>query len=142
MWYAVYAVFKLVFSIRSLGFSPAQNSVLLKLIDWLPDFKLRLKISPETNKPVLAAEVHSVFDIAWYTLAWMISEDPAPEDMEKHAPRKEGVITRCACCGEIFTARNRNQKYCKKEACVKSRKAKNAKDKRDRDRIAKAQMTK
>lgn len=113
-----------------------------KLIDWLPDFKLRLKISPETNKPVLAAEVHSVFDIAWYTLAWMISEDPAPEDMQKHAPRKEGVITRCACCGEIFTARNRNQKYCKKEACVKSRKAKNAKDKRDRDRVAKAQMTK
>ena len=113
-----------------------------KLIDWLPDFKLRLKISPETNKPVLAAEVHSVFDIAWYTLAWMISEDPAPEDIVKNTPRKDGIITRCACCGEFFTARNRKQKYCKKEACGKSRKAKNAKDKRDRDRIAKAQMTK
>lgn len=54
-----------------------------RLIDCIPDFKLRLKVNPQNNRLVFSADVNSVFDIAWYVLARMMSEDPAPEDFGK-----------------------------------------------------------
>ena len=38
-----------------------------RLIDYIPDFRLRLKRNAKTNTLVFAADVDSVFDIAWYT---------------------------------------------------------------------------
>ena len=40
-----------------------------KMVDMMPDFRVRLKVNPKTRKMVFAADVHSVFDICWYTLA-------------------------------------------------------------------------
>jgi hypothetical protein len=40
-----------------------------KLVDMMPDFRMRLKVNRKKNLVVLAADIHSVFDIAWYTLA-------------------------------------------------------------------------
>ncbi|MBF1125025.1 MAG: hypothetical protein HXL59_05510, partial [Solobacterium sp.] len=42
-----------------------------RLIDCIPDFKLRLKVNPQNNRLVFSADVNSVFDIAWYVLERM-----------------------------------------------------------------------
>lgn len=62
------------------------GELLDKLIERIPDFNMRLKVNPKTNRIEFSADVNSVFDIAWFTLARMISEDP---------PRKtrDGLMT-------------------------------------------------
>ena len=45
------------------------HDILDLLLDTLPNFNMRLKRNPKDSKVVFAADVHSVFDIAYYTLA-------------------------------------------------------------------------
>ena len=44
---------------------------------------MKLKVDPRTNRLEFSTDINSVFDIAWLTLARMLSEDPAPEDKVK-----------------------------------------------------------
>ncbi len=69
-----------------------------RLIDCIPDFKLRLKVNPQNNRLVFSADVNSVFDIAWYVLARMMSEDPAPEEIGKEDERPEEIMICCHHC--------------------------------------------
>lgn len=56
------------------------GELLNKLIERIPDFNMRLKVNPKTNHIEFSADVNPVFDIAWFTLARMISEDLALEN--------------------------------------------------------------
>lgn len=60
-----------------------------RLIECVPDFRRRLKLNPRTNCLVFSADVNSMFDIAWYTLARFLSEDLASEDKGKKETPKE-----------------------------------------------------
>ena len=51
-----------------------------KLIDIMPSFTIRVRRDPKTQRTVFAAEVESVFDIAWLTLARKIADDVPPEE--------------------------------------------------------------
>lgn len=104
-----------------------------KLVDCIPDFRLRLRTDPKSNRLVFAADVNSVFDIAWYTLARMMAEDPAPEDFRK-TDRPKGVMIRCAHCGRFFFPRDGRQKYCADQKCQNARNA--YKQKRHREKAA------
>ena len=52
---------------------------------------MKLKVDPRTNRLEFSTDINSVFDIAWLTLARMLSEDPAPEDKGKSDNRPEAV---------------------------------------------------
>lgn len=112
------------------------------LIEAIPDFKMRLKVNPATNRLVFSADVESVFDICWYTLARMLSEDPAPEDKGKEDDRPEGIMICCHNCGDFLVRRNSRQEYCDKDECQRARNARNQKNYRDRKRVDKAQREK
>jgi|LSQX01.2.fsa_nt_gb predicted RNA-binding Zn-ribbon protein involved in translation (DUF1610 family) len=104
-----------------------------KLLDMIPDFRVRLKINPKTRKVVFAADVHSVFDICWYTLARKLSEDVAPEDKgtsADHKEKTEGVIMSCPFCGEAFVRRSNRSVICGKPECHNARKAMNKRNSR------------
>ena len=58
-----------------------------RLIDYTPDFKLRLKVNQQNNRLVISVDLNSVFDIAWYVLARMMLEDLAPEEIDKEGER-------------------------------------------------------
>ena len=115
-----------------------------KLVDMMPDFRVRLKVNPKTRKMVFAADVHSVFDICWYTLARKMSEDVAPEEKGTSTDKKEkhdGVVVSCPFCGEAFVRRwNRSVTYGKPE-CHKARKVMNQRNSRKMKKIA-AQQSK
>lgn len=102
------------------------------LIDCIPDFRLRLKRNPETKTLVFAADVTSVFDIAWYTLARMLSEDPPLEKKGFAENRPEGILICCHNCGRFFIRNKRTQQYCDLPECQKARNAKNQREFRRR----------
>ena len=83
-----------------------------RLIDCIPDFKLRLKVNPQNNRLVFSADVNFVFDIAWYVLTRMISEDPTPEEIGKEDERPEGIMICCRHCGRFFIRNAKHQQYC------------------------------
>lgn len=103
-----------------------------RLIDYIPDFRLRLKRNTKTNTLVFAADVDSVFDIAWYTLARMLSEDPPLEQKGFTEQRPEGIMIRCHNCGRFFIRSKRSQQYCDLPECQKARNAKNQREFRRR----------
>ena len=89
---------------------------------------------------ILSADVDSVFDIAWYALAHLITEEPLPEEMGKKSDRPEGVMTCCKHCGRFFIRRSSRNEYCDREECQKARNARNQREFRERRRIAKARI--
>lgn len=113
-----------------------------RLIDRIPNFNMRLKVNPKTNRIEFSADVNSVFDIAWFTLARMISEDPAPEDKGQTDERPEGIMICCRHCGDFLIRRNGRQEYCDKPDCQKARNAKNQREFRRRKRIENAHIQK
>ena len=113
-----------------------------RLIDCIPDFKLRLKVNPQNNRLVFSADVNSAFDIAWYALAQMTSEYPAPEDFGKEDKRPDGIMICCHHCGRFFIRNAKHQQYCDRSECQKARNAKNQRDYRRRKAIEKAQAEK
>lgn len=112
------------------------------LLSFFPDFKLKLKVNPKTNHIVLSADVNSVFEIAWYALAHLLTEEPLPEEKGKENPRPEGMLTYCKNCGRFFIRRNNRTVYCDRDECQKARNAKNQREYRDRERIKKARSNK
>lgn len=115
-----------------------------KLIDMIPDFRIRLKVNHKRNRVVLAADIHSVFDIAWYTLARKICEDPMPRLKQKMSELdrvERPVVLTCPICGRAFVRKGKaNRKtYCGSSECNKHRKAQNTRNCRKRKKIAEIQ---
>ena len=108
------------------------------LIETIPDFKMRLKVDPKTNRLTFSADVNSVFEIAWYTLARMMSEDVSPEEKGTEEERPEGVMICCRNCGQFFIRRNNRQEFCDLPECQKARNRINQKRFRDRKKAEKA----
>ena len=89
-----------------------------------------------------SADINSVFDIAWYTLARMLSEQPEPEQMGKEAERPEGIMICCKNCGRFIIRTAKQQQYCNSKECQKVRNAQNQREFRRRKAIEKAHKLK
>ena len=109
-----------------------------KLVDFIPEFNMKLKLNIKTGKFEFSADIDSVFDIAWYTLARMISEDPALENIGKDEERPEGIMICCRNCGKFLVRRSNRQEYCDSVVCQKVRNARKQKAYRDRKASEKA----
>ena len=93
-----------------------------QLLDLLPSFNLRLKTDSKTRKAVFAADVESVFDIAWFALARKISEDAVPESVLAQRSEDEGIIMTCQFCGEAYVREKGSRRItCGREECQRAR---------------------
>jgi hypothetical protein len=117
----------------------AYDELMNTFVDYIPNFNMKLKFSPVTNRFDFSADVNSVFDIAWYTLARMISEDPAFENRNKQDERPESILICCRHCGKFLIRKGKRQEFCTSPECQKARKARNQKDFRKRKAVEKAQ---
>lgn len=109
------------------------------LVDMVPEFKIGLKINPRTQRTVFAADIKSVFDICWYTLARKISEDVAPIDRGKEPEKPYGVVLTCPYCGDAFVRRSNRAVTCGKPECHKARKRMNQQNSRKQRKIKEIQ---
>lgn len=73
-----------------------------RFIECIPGFRLRMKLDPQTHRLVFSAEVESVFDIAWYALARMLSEESPPGEKSKPEERPEGIMRCCYSLRALF----------------------------------------
>ena len=101
----------------------------------IPDSRLRLKVNHKSNRVVLAADIHSVFDIAWYTLAKKVCEDAQPQikqDLEQLDILEKPVLRLCPICGQAFVCKGKGsrRKYCGSQECNKRRVAQNVQNHR------------
>ena len=103
-----------------------------KLVDFIPEFSMKLKFNKTTGRFDFSADIDSVFDIGWYTLARMISEDPALENRQATEQRPEGIMICCRNCGKFLIRRGKRQEFCLSPECQRARKARNQKDFRKR----------
>lgn len=102
-------------------FNEGYDALLQNALDMFPDFKMRVKQNKKTHKAEMAAEINSVFDIAWYAFARMIS-DVAPRldyDLDNIFP--QGSILTCMACGEYFVRHSSRQRYCDNLNCKAER---------------------
>jgi hypothetical protein len=120
----------------------AYDELMNTFVDYIPNFNMKLKFSPLTNRFEFSADVNSVFDIAWYTLARMISEAPALENRNKQDEQPEGILICCRHCGKFLIRKGKRQGFCTSPECQKARKAINQKDFRKRKAVEKAQIAK
>ena len=101
-----------------------------KLIEMFPDFRMRLKKNPRNKRIVYAADVNSIFDIAWFTLSRLVADDAPPEDIDYDADfnTPSGTILSCLSCGSFFIRKHNRQLYCMNSDCQAARKRKNRRD--------------
>ena len=112
-----------------------------QLMDMIPDFHMRLKVDPKSDKVVFAADVHSVFDIAWYTLARYMVDVQLTDEGTVERQYSEGKVCVCKCCGKAFvrTADQNRRKYCGEPKCERKRQRERTQRKREKDKVAKQQ---
>ena len=112
-----------------------------QLMDMIPDFHMRLKVDPKSDKVVFAADIHSVFDIAWYTLARYMVDVQLTDEGTSERQYSEGKICVCKCCGKAFvrTADQNRRQYCGEPKCERKRQRERTQRKRDKDRILEQQ---
>ena len=108
------------------------------LADFIPEFNMKLKLNSATGRYEFSADIYSVFDIAWYTLARMISEDPALENRVNNDSRPEGIMICCRNCGKFIIRKSNRQEFCDSEECQKVRNARKQKAYRERKASEKA----
>ena len=92
-----------------------------QLIDLFPDFRMRLKFNPRYGKVEYGADVHSVFDICWYTFAQMIADTAPPVDYGAEDMFAQGSVLSCMACGSYFVRRSSRQRYCQRPECQTER---------------------
>lgn len=110
------------------------------MVDIMPSFHLRLKIDPKTRKAVFSADIQSVFDIAWLTLAQKIAEDPPPERNDAMREEVEGVVMMCRFCGKAFIRKPRTRQItCGDPVCDRARKAMNKRNSRAQQKVSEKQ---
>lgn len=87
------------------------------LLGLFPNFEMRLKVDKQTGKIAYAADVKSVFDIAWYTLGRMVADVAPPVDQDLDHMFRQGKILYCTICGNTFVRTSSRQKYCDNPDC-------------------------
>ena len=91
------------------------------LIALFPAVKMNLKQNKRTKKIEMGAEVHSVFDIAWYSFARMVATVAPPADADPDYVFSQGSVLTCMGCGEYFVRHSSRQRYCDNPNCQAER---------------------
>ncbi len=91
------------------------------VLEFIPDFRMRLKKDRKKNIIRFGADVQSVFDICWYTFARMVADVAPPVDTDMDCMESTGSILSCLCCGNYFVRRSGRQLYCNDPNCQAER---------------------
>lgn len=102
-------------------FDEEYDDLLFNLLEMFPDFKLRLKQDRKTHKAELAADINTVFDIAWYAFARMVADVAPPADVDPDYEFSQGSILTCMACGNYFVRHSSRQRYCNNPDCQAAR---------------------
>ncbi len=115
-------------------FNKEYDSLMLNVMESIPDIRMRLQKNKKTGKIEMAADVQSVFDIAWYTFARMVADVAPPIDKDMDYFESQGSILTCMACGEFFVRHSSRQRYCNNPNCQAERNNRKARAYYDRQK--------
>lgn len=110
-----------------------------RLIDLIPDFRMRLKLDRDSGKVMYGADVESVFDICWYTLSRIIADVAPRADQNPDELFSQGKILSCLACGKFFVRHSSRQLYCDNPSCQAERNRRNRRASYARKKAAEVQ---
>lgn len=90
------------------------------ITDWIPEIKVGVQYDSSKNTCVLAAEVNSIFDICYYTIARLLASNAPSEDENTDRIAKYDLgekVSFCEICGKVYIKSGNNQRSCGKESC-------------------------
>ena len=91
------------------------------LLEMFPEIQMRLKQNKSTHIIEMGAKVCSVFDIAWYAFARMVSTVAPPPDKDMRYILSQGSVLTCMACGDYFVRHSSRQRYCDNPNCQAER---------------------
>ena len=109
------------------------------LLSLFPEFKMKLRKDAKTNRILFAADVYSVFDLAWYALSRSVANDAPDYDLNPNSMYSDGTPMACLHCGNFFIRRGPRQRYCTNPSCQAARQRINQRNLRERRRIQQQQ---
>lgn len=68
-----------------------------------------------------AADIQTVFDIAWYSFARTVSDVAPSADTDPNFMFSQGTILTCMACGRYFVRHSSRQRYCDNPNCQAER---------------------
>lgn len=115
-----------------------KENILQFLSSMIPDINMTLKI--EDGKVKFTANVNSVFDISWYTIARLMAVNGGLNDFDPNITSEdwsEGYAQECQSCGQYFIRTNNRQKYCMRTDCQADRNRRKQKEFQLRKKLTK-----
>ena len=94
---------------------------------------------PKTKRILFAAEVESVFQLAWYALSRSVANDAPDHDPNPNSMFSSGTPLACLHCGNFFIRTGPRQRYCSDPNCQAARQRKNQRNSRQRRKLQKQQ---
>ena len=99
-----------------------KDNILQFLSSMIPDLKMTLLY--KNNKVAFTANVNSIFDICWYTIARFIATNSGSLDLDLSIDTENFRSTHvgvCRSCGRWMEMKSNRQLYCDREDCQKDR---------------------
>lgn len=94
-----------------------------KIENMIPEIKIRLNYDIDRKKCELVANVESIFDICYYSIARLLAANAPSEDpnTDKYSVYDLGEsVSFCEVCGRMYIKSGNNQKCCGDEACIRT----------------------
>ena len=109
------------------------------LLSLFPEFKMKLRKDAKSKRILFAADVYSVFDLAWYALSRSVANDAPDYDLDPDSMCSDGTPMACLHCGNFFIRKGPRQRYCTKPSCQAARQRINQRNLRERRKIQQQQ---
>lgn len=94
-----------------------------KICDMIPEVRMYLSYDISRKRCEFVANIESVFDICYYTIARLLASNAPSEDQntDKYSVYDLGEsISYCEICGKMYIKNGNNQKCCGDEDCVRA----------------------
>lgn len=103
-----------------------KNGHYFHTVPWFADYMARIdleKYDIDRKKCELVANVESIFDICYYSIARLLAANAPSEDSntDKYSVYDLGEsVSFCEVCGRMYVKSGNNQKCCGDEACIRT----------------------
>ena len=91
---------------------PNDPELIKILLDGFPTVEMRMRYEKQDGAFIYAADIHSVFDIAWLTFSKLLTMDVSLQDEPGKYKQKN-----CVCCGRPFIPDGPRQTFCNANPC-------------------------
>lgn len=100
-----------------------KGNIYKKILEMFPEIKMSLHYDFQRKRCEFVANINSIFDICYYTIARLLAANAPSEDpnTDKYSVYDLGEsVSFCEICEKMFIKSGNNQKCCGDDACIRA----------------------